>query len=65
MLYGATGCTSNLIARRAKARAAAVLGGPDAAAVRSPGQAPRLPHPAIALDDPATLSAALDGMELV
>ena len=66
MLYGAAGYTGALIAQHArKLGHQPVLAGRNAAAVAALAERLDLPHRAVRLDDPAALSAALDGVELV
>ena len=66
MLYGATGYTGTLIAQHArKLGHQPMLVGRNAAAVAALAERLDLPHRAVTLDDPAALSAALDGVELV
>ena len=66
MLYGAAGHTGAVIAQHARKRGhQPILAGRNAAAVAALAERLDLPHRAVRLDDPAALSAALDGMELV
>ena len=66
MLYGAAGYTGALIAQHARKRGhQPMLAGRNAAAVAALAERLDLPHRAVTLDDPAALSAALDGVELV
>jgi short subunit dehydrogenase-like uncharacterized protein len=66
MLYGAAGHTGALIARHAQERGhRPLLAGRNAPAVAALAGHLGLPHRALALDDPATLAAALDGVDLV
>jgi short subunit dehydrogenase-like uncharacterized protein len=66
MLYGAAGHTGALIAQHARKRGhQPMLAGRNAAAVAALAERLDLPHRAVRLDDPAALSAALDGVELV
>jgi short subunit dehydrogenase-like uncharacterized protein len=66
MLYGAAGYTGALIAQQAQKRGhQPLLAGRSAAAVAALGGRFGLPHRALTLDDPAALSAALDGVDLV
>jgi short subunit dehydrogenase-like uncharacterized protein len=66
MLYGAAGHTGALIAQHARQGGhQPVLAGRNAAAVAALAERLDLPHRAVRLDDPAALSAALDGVELV
>jgi short subunit dehydrogenase-like uncharacterized protein len=66
MLYGAAGYTGALIAQQARDRGhRPVLAGRSAPAVTTLAGHLGLPHRAVALDDPAALTAALDGVHLV
>ena len=66
MLYGAAGYTGALIAQHARDRGhRPVLAGRSAPAVTTLAGHLGLPHRAVALDDPAALTAALDGVDLV
>ena len=66
MLYGAAGHTGTLIARHAHKRGhRPLLAGRTAPSVTALAARLGLPHRALALDDPAALSAALDGVDLV
>jgi short subunit dehydrogenase-like uncharacterized protein len=66
MLYGAAGHTGTLIAQHAHERGhRPTLAGRTAPAVTALAARLGLPHRALALDDPAALSAALDGVDLV
>ncbi len=66
MIYGAAGYTGALIARRARERGhRPVLAGRSAPAVAALAEQLGLQHRAAALDDPAALTAALDGVDLV
>jgi short subunit dehydrogenase-like uncharacterized protein len=66
MLYGAAGHTGSLIARHAQERGhRPLLAGRSAPAITALATRLDLPYRALALDDPAALSAALDGMDLV
>jgi len=66
MLYGAAGHTGALIARHAHERGhRPLLAGRNAPAIAALAEQLDLPHRALALDDPATLSAALAGVDLV
>jgi short subunit dehydrogenase-like uncharacterized protein len=66
MLYGAAGYTGALIAQHACERGhRPVLAGRTAPAVTAMAERLDLPHRAAALDDPAALTAALAGVDLV
>ena len=66
MLYGAAGHTGALIARHAHEHGhRPLLAGRSAPAVTALGEHLGLPHRAVALDDPAALTAALAGVDLV
>jgi len=66
MLYGAGGYTGALIAQHAHERGhRPVLAVRNAAAITTLAGQLGLPHQALALDDPAALSAALAGVDLV
>jgi short subunit dehydrogenase-like uncharacterized protein len=66
MLYGAAGYTGTLIAHHAHQRGhRPLLAGRSAPGVAALGERLDLPHQAVALDDPAALSAALAGVDLV
>ena len=66
MVYGANGYTGELIAREAARRGLRpVLGGRSAAAIVPLAAELGLTHRVFALDDPAAVDAALDGMEAV
>jgi short subunit dehydrogenase-like uncharacterized protein len=66
MLYGAAGYTGALIARHARERGhRPVLAGRSAPAVAALAEQLGLRHRAAALDDPAALTATLDGVDLV
>jgi short subunit dehydrogenase-like uncharacterized protein len=66
MLYGATGHTGTLIAQHARERGhRPLLAGRSAPAITALAARLSLPHRALALDDPAALSAALDRVDLV
>ena len=66
MLYGAAGHTGALIARHARERGhRPLLAGRTAPAVAALAARLGLPHRTLALDDPAALPAALDGVDLV
>ena len=66
MLYGAAGYTGTLIAQHArKSGHQPMLAGRNAAAVAALAERLNLRHRDVTLDDPAALSAALDGVELV
>jgi short subunit dehydrogenase-like uncharacterized protein len=66
MLYGAAGYTGALIAQHARERGhRPVLAGRSAPAVAALAEQLGLRHRAVALDDPAALTAALAGVHLV
>jgi short subunit dehydrogenase-like uncharacterized protein len=66
MLYGAGGYTGALIARHAQERGhRPLLAGRNGPAITALAVSLGLPHQALALDDPAALSAALAGVDLV
>ncbi len=66
MLYGAAGYTGTLIAQHAHQRGhRPLLAGRSAPAITALAERLDLPHRALALDDPAALSAALAGVDLV
>ena len=66
MLYGAAGYTGALIAQHARDRGhQPVLAGRSAPAVATLAEQLGLQHRAVALDDPAALTAALAGVHLV
>ena len=66
MIYGAAGYTGTLIARHARDRGhRPVLAGRSAPAVAVLAEQLGLRHQAAALDDPAALTAALEGVDLV
>jgi short subunit dehydrogenase-like uncharacterized protein len=66
MLYGAAGHTGALIAQHAHERGHRPrLAGRSAPAITALAERLDLPHRVLALDDPATLSAALAGVDLV
>src|ERR1700691_4367256 len=66
MLYGASGYTGALIARLAHERGhRPPLAGRSAAGITTLAEQLDLPHRVLTLDDPAALSAALDGVDLV
>jgi short subunit dehydrogenase-like uncharacterized protein len=66
MLYGAAGHTGALIARHARERGhRPLLAGVRGPAVAALAARLGLPHQTLALYDPAALSAALDGVDLV
>lgn len=66
MIYGANGYTGRLIAELAKAEGLApTLAGRNVEAVKRLADALDLPHRAFALDDPSTVQANLEGMDLV
>ena len=66
MIYGAAGYTGALIARHARERGhRPVLAGRSAPAVTALAEQLGLPHRELSLDDPAALTAALDGVDLV
>ena len=66
MLYGAVGHTGALIAQHARERGRRpVLAGRNAPAITALAERLDLPHRAVALDDPAALTAALAGANLV
>ena len=66
MLYGAAGHTGSLIAQHARERGhRPLLAGVPGPAVTALAARLGLPHQTLALDDPAALSAALDGVDLV
>lgn len=66
LLYGATGYTGKLIARRAKATGAAiVLAGRDPGKVRAVAEPLGFEHRAAALDDAAALDRMLGGVAVV
>jgi short subunit dehydrogenase-like uncharacterized protein len=66
MLYGAAGYTGALIAQHARDRGhRPVLAGRSAPAVATLAEHLDLQHRAVALDDPAALTAALAGVHLV
>jgi short subunit dehydrogenase-like uncharacterized protein len=66
MLYGAAGYTGALIAQHARDRGhRPVLAGRSGSAVATLAGRLGLPHRAVALEDPAALTAALDGVHLV
>lgn len=66
MLYGATGYTGALIAQECARRGLQpVLAGRDAARLRLLADRLRLPHTVVALDNPAGLKQALQGMTVV
>ena len=66
MLYGAAGYTGALIAQHARDRGhRPVLAGRSAQAVTALAGHLGLPHRSVALEDPAALTAALDGVHLV
>jgi len=66
MLYGAAGYTGALIAQHARDRGhRPVLAGRSAPAVATLAEQLGLQHRAVALDDPAALTAALAGVHLV
>ena len=66
MLYGAAGHTGTLIAQNARERGhRPLLAGRSAPAITALAGHLDLPYRALALDDPAALSAALDGVDLV
>ena len=66
MLYGASGYTGSLIARHAHERGhRPLLAGRSAAGITALAEQLDLPHRVLTLKDPAALSAALDGVDLV
>jgi short subunit dehydrogenase-like uncharacterized protein len=66
MIYGAAGYTGALIAQHARKRGhQPVLAGRSAPAVAALAEQLGLEHLELSLDDPAALSAALDGVDLV
>jgi short subunit dehydrogenase-like uncharacterized protein len=66
MLYGASGYTGALIARHAHERGhRPLLAGRSTAGITALADQLDLPHRVLTLDDPAALSAALDGVDLV
>jgi short subunit dehydrogenase-like uncharacterized protein len=66
MLYGAAGYTGTLIAQHAHQRGhRPLLAGRSAPAIIALAERLDLPHRALALDDPASLAAALAGVDLV
>jgi short subunit dehydrogenase-like uncharacterized protein len=66
MLYGAAGHTGALIAQHAHGRGhRPLLAGRSAPAITALAERLGLPHRALALDDPASLAAALAGVDLV
>ena len=66
MIYGATGYTGTLIARRGlECGHRPVLAGRSAPAVTALAERLGLPQRALSLDDPAALQAALDDVDLV
>jgi short subunit dehydrogenase-like uncharacterized protein len=66
MLYGASGYTGTLIAQHARERGhRPLLAGRSAAGITALAGQLDLPHRVLTLDDPAALSAALDGVDLV
>ena len=66
MLYGASGYTGTLIARHAHERGhRPLLAGRSAPGITALAEQLGLPHRVLTLDDPAALSAALDGVDLV
>jgi short subunit dehydrogenase-like uncharacterized protein len=66
MLYGASGYTGTLIARHAHERGhRPLLAARSAAGVTALAKQLGLPHRVLTLDDPAALSAALSGVDLV
>jgi short subunit dehydrogenase-like uncharacterized protein len=66
MLYGASGYTGTLIARHAHERGhRPLLAGRSTAGITALAGQLGLPHRVLNLDDPAALSAALDGVDLV
>jgi short subunit dehydrogenase-like uncharacterized protein len=66
MLYGASGYTGTLIARHAHERGhRPLLAGRSTAGITALAGQLGLPHRVLTLDDPAALSAALDGVDLV
>jgi len=66
MLYGAAGYTGSLIAQHAHERGhRPLLAGRSAAGITALAEQLDLPHRVLTLEDPAALSAALDGVDLV
>ena len=66
MLYGASGYTGTLIAQRAHERGhRPLLAGRSAAGITALAEQLDMPHRVLTLDDPAALSAALGGVDLV
>jgi short subunit dehydrogenase-like uncharacterized protein len=66
MLYGAAGYTGTLIAQHAHERGhRPLLAGRSAAGITALAEQLDLPHRVLTLKDPAALSAALDGVDLV
>jgi short subunit dehydrogenase-like uncharacterized protein len=66
MLYGASGYTGALIARHAHERGhRPLLAARSAAGITALAERLGLPHRVLTLDDPAALTAALDGVDLV
>ena len=66
MLYGASGYTGSLIARHAHERGhRPLLAGRSAAGITALAEQLDMPHRVLTLDDPAALSAALGGVDLV
>jgi short subunit dehydrogenase-like uncharacterized protein len=66
MIYGAAGYTGALLARHARQRGhRPVLAGRSRPAVTALAEQLGLEHRELSLDDPAALSAALDGVDLV
>jgi short subunit dehydrogenase-like uncharacterized protein len=66
MLYGAAGYTGALIARHAHERGhRPLLAGRSTAGITALAEQFDLPHRVLTLEDPAALSAALDGVDLV
>ena len=66
MLYGAAGYTGSLIAQHAHERGhRPLLAGRSAAGITALAEQLDLPHRVLALEDPAALSAALHGVDLV
>jgi short subunit dehydrogenase-like uncharacterized protein len=66
MIYGAAGYTGTLIARHARESGhRPVLAGRSASAVAALAEQLGLRHRTAALDDPAALTAALDGVDIV